>query len=127
MNVRYFEMEGGEYWFGGGIDLTPHYVDKESGKTIHHYLKHVCDQADSNYYSRFKKWADDYFYIKHRDETRGVGGIFYDRLNEKLNKKVKQNYGRLASRSANHSYQSTKVMLKKVVIKSSVNNIANGN
>ncbi|MFT5641486.1 MAG: coproporphyrinogen III oxidase [Cyclobacteriaceae bacterium] len=89
MNVRYFEMEGGEYWFGGGIDLTPHYVDKESGKTIHHYLKHVCDQADSNYYLRFKKWADDYFYIKHRDETRGVGGIFYDRLNEKTEQKSK--------------------------------------
>ena len=78
MNVRYFETEakaGNEstYWFGGGIDLTPHYVTADSGKFIHTKLKEVCDQTDPKYYPKFKKWADDYFFIKHRDETRGVG------------------------------------------------------
>ncbi|MEQ8238590.1 MAG: oxygen-dependent coproporphyrinogen oxidase [Cyclobacteriaceae bacterium] len=89
MNVRYFEMENGDYWFGGGIDLTPHYVDASAGNFIHHKLKEACDATDANYYARFKKWADDYFYIKHREETRGVGGIFYDRLNEKTEQKSK--------------------------------------
>ncbi len=88
MNVRYFETESinnnqSTYWFGGGIDLTPHYVDSSSGQFIHQSLKRVCDDASPDYYPRFKKWADDYFYIKHRNETRGVGGIFYDHLNEK--------------------------------------------
>lgn len=87
MNVRYFETESktdnqSTYWFGGGIDLTPHYVTKNSGKYIHETLKNVCDHTDPSYYPRFKKWADDYFFIKHRNETRGVGGIFYDHLNE---------------------------------------------
>jgi coproporphyrinogen III oxidase len=88
MNVRYFETGADEkypnglYWFGGGIDLTPHYADESSGKFIHNSLKDVCDAAYTDYYTRFKKWADDYFFIKHRDETRGVGGIFYDHLNE---------------------------------------------
>ncbi len=82
MNVRYFEMSNGTYWFGGGIDLTPHYVSPEDGAQIHTTLKAVCDQVDSAYYDRFKKWADDYFFIKHRNETRGVGGIFFDRINE---------------------------------------------
>lgn len=81
MNVRYFEMSNGTWWFGGGIDLTPHYVSPEDGGFIHAALKKVCDETDSSYYPRFKQWADDYFYIKHRQETRGVGGIFFDRLN----------------------------------------------
>ena len=80
MNVRYFEMSNGIWWFGGGIDLTPHYVVEEDAAWFHQQLKKVCDQHDPEYYSRFKKWADDYFYIKHRKETRGVGGIFFDRL-----------------------------------------------
>ncbi|MEO9475247.1 MAG: oxygen-dependent coproporphyrinogen oxidase [Cyclobacteriaceae bacterium] len=82
MNVRYFEMSNGTYWFGGGIDLTPHYVTSDSGAFIHQQLKGVCDEADPAYYQRFKDWADDYFFIPHRNETRGVGGIFFDRLNE---------------------------------------------
>jgi coproporphyrinogen III oxidase len=82
MNIRYFEMSNGTYWFGGGIDLTPHYVFPEDGGYLHGTLKSVCDQTDPEYYPRFKKWADDYFYIKHRKETRGVGGIFFDRLSE---------------------------------------------
>ncbi|MEN7548685.1 oxygen-dependent coproporphyrinogen oxidase [Rapidithrix thailandica] len=82
MNVRYFEMDNGKYWFGGGIDLTPHYVDKEDARYFHLALKDVCDRYDASFYSRFKNWADDYFYIKHRKETRGVGGIFFDHLSE---------------------------------------------
>ena len=80
MNVRYFEMSNGLYWFGGGIDLTPHYVMPDLAKGFHLQLKQVCDEHDSAYYPKFKKWADDYFYIKHRKETRGIGGIFFDRL-----------------------------------------------
>ncbi len=80
MNVRYFEMSNGVAWFGGGIDLTPHYVDEEDARFFHQSLKRVCDQYSPEYYPRFKAWADDYFYIKHRHETRGIGGIFFDRL-----------------------------------------------
>lgn len=85
MNVRYFEMSNGIWWFGGGIDLTPHYVVKEDARYFHTQLKSVCDKHNDNYYNEFKKWADNYFYIKHRDETRGVGGIFFDRLNNSEN------------------------------------------
>jgi coproporphyrinogen III oxidase len=80
MNVRYFEMSNGVNWFGGGIDLTPHYVDKQDAKYFHSALKKVCDQHHPAYYPQFKQWADDYFYIRHREETRGIGGIFFDRL-----------------------------------------------
>ena len=87
MNIRYFEMpaslaQDGEplRWFGGGIDLTPHYVFEEDARYFHAYLKSVCDSYNKDFYQRFKLWADDYFYIKHRNETRGIGGIFYDRL-----------------------------------------------
>lgn len=81
MNVRYFETSTGEkYWFGGGIDLTPHYIIDADAKYFHESLKSVCDEHDEAYYPEFKKWADDYFYIQHRNETRGIGGIFFDRL-----------------------------------------------
>lgn len=80
MNIRYFEMSNGIWWFGGGIDLTPHIVIKEKAKAFHHTLKKTCDKHHISYYPEFKKWADDYFFVKHRNETRGVGGIFFDRL-----------------------------------------------
>lgn len=80
MNIRYFEMSNGTYWFGGGIDLTPHYLDTEDASYFHRELKTLCDSYHSGFYPRFKKWADDYFYLPHREETRGVGGIFFDRL-----------------------------------------------
>lgn len=83
MNVRYFEMDNGVWWFGGGIDLTPHYVDEEDALFFHNALKTACDKHHPNYYHDFKNRADDYFYIPHRNETRGVGGIFFDKLNEK--------------------------------------------
>ena len=88
MNVRYFETtnkKGGvpvASWFGGGIDLTPHYIVKEQAAWFHQQLKAACDVHSSDYYPRFKNWADDYFFLPHRDETRGVGGIFFDRLAE---------------------------------------------
>ncbi len=81
MNIRYFEMSTGVYWLGGGIDLTPFYVNEEDAKYFHQTLKKVCDKHHANYYSKFKMWADDYFFIKHRNETRGIGGIFFDKLN----------------------------------------------
>lgn len=80
MNVRYFEMSDGPWWFGGGIDLTPIYISQIQAKFFHNELKKVCDQHDPSYYQKFKTWADDYFFIKHRNETRGIGGIFFDRM-----------------------------------------------
>lgn len=82
MNVRYFEMSNGVRWFGGGIDLTPHYVDAGDATFFHNALKTACDKHSPEYYPKFKKWADDYFYIQHRHETRGIGGIFFDHLKE---------------------------------------------
>jgi coproporphyrinogen III oxidase len=79
MNVRYFETDNGLSWFGGGIDLTPHYIFEEDARFFHQTLKDVCDRHDPAYYPKFKSWADDYFYIRHRKETRGIGGIFFDR------------------------------------------------
>lgn len=88
MNVRYFEMSNGTYWFGGGIDLTPHYVVEKDAIWFHQYLKSVCDQHDESYYPKFRNWADDYFFNTHRNETRGIGGIFFDyqKPNESRNK-----------------------------------------
>ncbi|MBN3583080.1 oxygen-dependent coproporphyrinogen oxidase [Algoriphagus aestuarii] len=80
MNIRYFEMENGVHWFGGGIDLTPHYIDLKDARYFHEQIKGVCDDFDPEAYQKYKTWADDYFYIKHRNETRGIGGIFYDHL-----------------------------------------------
>ncbi|PHI20160.1 oxygen-dependent coproporphyrinogen oxidase [Lewinellaceae bacterium SD302] len=80
MNVRYFELDGGRCWFGGGIDLTPHYIDRDQAQWFHEQLKTSCDRFHPDFYPRFTAEADDYFYLPHRKETRGVGGIFYDRL-----------------------------------------------
>ncbi len=83
MNIRFFKMNEQTWWFGGGIDLTPHYVVPELAKQFHIKLKEVCDKYNSTWYQQFKQQADDYFFIPHRNETRGIGGIFFDRLNEK--------------------------------------------
>jgi len=82
MNVRYFELGDGSYWFGGGIDLTPIYIDQKEAADFHQSLKTICDKYQADFYPKFKSWADDYFFLSHRDETRGVGGIFFDHLNE---------------------------------------------
>lgn len=81
MNVRYFELNDDTWWFGGGIDLTPHYVEEDQVQWFHEQLKTACNKHDDSYYDRFADWANKYFYIKHRKESRGVSGIFYDRLN----------------------------------------------
>ena len=80
MNIRYFELNDRVRWFGGGIDLTPHYVQRDDASFFHHALKAVCDRYSPSFYPEFKTHADRYFYIKHRHETRGIGGVFYDRL-----------------------------------------------
>lgn len=90
MNVRYFEMTNGIWWFGGGIDLTPHYVVPEQAAWFHRQLKVTCDRYDAHFYPRFKQWADEYFYLRHRDETRGIGGIFFDHLNTEQTGKTKE-------------------------------------
>lgn len=78
-NFRYLER-GSRGWFGGGSDLTPYYPYVEDAVHFHRTLKEACDRFDPAYYPRFKKWCDEYFFIKHRSETRGVGGIFFDYL-----------------------------------------------
>lgn len=80
MNVRYFKLDNGTEWFGGGIDLTPHYINREDASDFHKSLKVICDKYHPDFYPKFKDWADEYFYIPHRNETRGIGGIFFDRL-----------------------------------------------
>lgn len=80
MNIRYFELKEQVRWFGGGIDLTPHYVVPEDARYFHQSLKDVCDRHHPDFYRDFKAWADNYFFIKHRKETRGIGGVFYDKL-----------------------------------------------
>lgn len=77
LNYRYFEA-GPVWWFGGGLDLTPYYGFAEDAAHVHTTLKQACDAHHPEYYSVFKRWCDEYFYLKHRGETRGVGGIFFD-------------------------------------------------
>jgi coproporphyrinogen III oxidase len=77
LNYRYFEA-GPVWWFGGGIDLTPYYPMLEDVKHFHSTLKAACDRHHPEYYNTFKLWCDEYFYLKHRAETRGVGGLFFD-------------------------------------------------
>lgn len=81
-NLRYLELNNGDCWFGGGMDLTPFYLFEEDAIHFHTVLKSVCDKHDPSFYPRFKQWCDEYFYLKHRDEARGIGGIFYDYLRE---------------------------------------------
>lgn len=80
MNVRYFALNNGVSWFGGGIDLTPHIIIPEDAAYFHRALKEICDPVNADFYPEYKKWADDYYFLPHRNETRGVGGIFFDRL-----------------------------------------------
>jgi coproporphyrinogen III oxidase len=82
-NYRYFETDGGVWWFGGGTDITPCYVDEDDMKHFHGTYKEVCDRHDPNYYPEFRAWADRYFHIAHRGETRGLGGIFFDDQNDR--------------------------------------------
>ena len=85
-NVRFFiaekEGEAPIWWFGGGYDLTPYYGVEEDVIAWHQTAKEACDPFGENVYADYKKWCDDYFYLKHRNEPRGVGGLFFDDLNE---------------------------------------------
>ncbi len=76
MNTRHIITS--KAWFGGGADLTPMYPDDDDTSAFHGALKAACDSHDEEYYDRFKKWCDEYFFLPHRNEPRGVGGIFYD-------------------------------------------------
>jgi len=85
-NVRFFiaekEGEAPVWWFGGGFDLTPFYPFKEDVVHWHQTAKDICQPFGDDVYPEYKKWCDDYFYLKHRNETRGVGGLFFDDLNK---------------------------------------------
>ena len=79
MNTRHIVTS--TWWFGGGTDLTPTYPDERDTADFHAALEQACARHDAGYYPRFKDWCDRYFYLPHREEARGVGGIFYDDLN----------------------------------------------
>jgi coproporphyrinogen III oxidase len=78
-NVRHIQR-GGAGWFGGGTDLTPYYVVPEDAVHFHRTLRDCCARHDPSFYPRFKRWCDDYFFLAHRNEPRGIGGIFFDYL-----------------------------------------------
>lgn len=80
LNVRHFSLDNGSSWFGGGIDLTPTYIHPDEARWFHQTLKNICDKYDFSWYPTWKNWADDYFFLGHRQETRGIGGIFFDRI-----------------------------------------------
>lgn len=84
VNYRYFQLgdgtQPGSWWFGGGGDLTPIYLFEEDAVHFHRLHKQACDKHKPEFYPRFKKWCDEYFYLPHRQESRGVGGIFFDNL-----------------------------------------------
>ena len=82
-NYRYFELDDGRWWFGGGTDLTPAYLVEDDARHFHRALKDACDRHDAGFYPRFKKWCDDYFHLPHRGEARGIGGIFFDDLRDR--------------------------------------------
>jgi coproporphyrinogen III oxidase len=88
-NYRYFELhrdgaaEPAAWWFGGGTDLTPAYLHAEDARHFHGVLRAACDGHDTGYYPRFKRRCDEYFLLPHRNERRGIGGIFFDRLNDR--------------------------------------------
>lgn len=85
-NVRFFiaykEGQTPVWWFGGGFDLTPYYPFKEDVVAWHQKAKSICDPFGAELYPKYKKWCDEYFYLPHRKETRGVGGLFFDDLNQ---------------------------------------------
>jgi coproporphyrinogen III oxidase len=86
MNVRFFvaerEGEAPVWWFGGGMDLTPYYGFEEDARHFHLTCRNTLEPFGADVHARYKKWCDEYFFLKHRNEARGVGGIFFDDLNE---------------------------------------------
>tara|TARA_B100000029_G_scaffold109595_1_gene101086 strand:- start:71 stop:898 length:828 start_codon:yes stop_codon:yes gene_type:complete len=86
-NTRYISTT--QQWFGGGMDFTPSKKDNLEKKNLHKNLKTMCDRHNKNYYKKYKKWCDDYFYLPHRNESRGIGGIFFDYKNDNFEKDFK--------------------------------------
>ncbi len=86
-NTRYICTT--QSWFGGGIDVTPTIKDKNEKKIFHKTLKDMCNRHDKRYYQKYKKWCDDYFFLPHRNETRGIGGIFFDYKKDNFEKDFK--------------------------------------
>jgi coproporphyrinogen III oxidase len=83
-NLRYFETNAGAAWFGGGMDLTPFYLYEEDAVAFHRTIRDVCDRHDVADYPEWKRRCDEYFFLPHRNEARGIGGIFYDHLTDDL-------------------------------------------
>jgi coproporphyrinogen III oxidase len=87
MNVRFLvaTRAGSEpvWWFGGGMDMTPYYGFEEDARHFHSVCRSALEPCGPDYYPRFKRWCDEYFFLRHRGEPRGIGGIFYDDLNER--------------------------------------------
>jgi coproporphyrinogen III oxidase len=81
-----FITHGPKAWFGGGTDLTPYYLFDDDAAHFHRTLKEVCDRHDLGYYQRFKQACDQYFYLKHRGECRGIGGLFFEDMGGDLEK-----------------------------------------
>ncbi|KAL4233101.1 hypothetical protein ACF0H5_007786 [Mactra antiquata] len=106
-NYRYFEVTDStgkkHWWFGGGTDLTPYFLDEQDVVHFHKTLKTACDKHDTSYYPKFKTWCDKYFYIKHREESRGVGGIFFDDLDDRSSDELFQ-YVSTMAKSVTPSY-----------------------
>ncbi len=84
LNIRFFEKQNGEAWFGGGMDLTPYYPYEEDFRHFHQVLFKACEKIERGSYQKYKEECDRYFYLTHRGEGRGVGGIFFDYLKEDL-------------------------------------------
>jgi coproporphyrinogen III oxidase len=82
LNVRMFITESGQGWFGGGMDLTPYYYYEDDCVHWHRTCKQALDPIDINLYPKYKQWCDNYFDLKHRNESRGIGGVFFDDLNQ---------------------------------------------
>ena len=82
MNLRFINVDGGEWWFGGGFDLTPYYGFVEDAVHWHKAAAAACAGFQEDLYPKLKHWCDEYFYLKHRDETRGIGGLFFDDFKE---------------------------------------------
>jgi coproporphyrinogen III oxidase len=86
-NTRFIYTTHG--WFGGGMDITPCIKDHKEKKQVHNELRKMCDRHNKNYYKKYKKWCDEYFYLPHRKETRGIGGIFFDYKKDNWEKEFK--------------------------------------
>lgn len=128
MNVRHFCLDNGTVWFGGGIDLTPAYINIDEARAFHLELKTICDRYDKVFYPKWKSWADDYFYLPHREETRGVGGIFFDRvkpdkaigfeqllqLTADLSRAYPRIYAKLMKENGNKPYTATQKQWQKI-------------